>query len=110
MRVTVTSELITTEYDGHDTTDPEFFTGYIAGAEPYIVPGVTGWDNVTAEVSGEVVTISADLTTLETVPSDHESGNGNEPVNEDWVRKYVMGADAYWLAPEVLMPTEVTFA
>jgi hypothetical protein len=110
MRVTVTSELISTEHDGRDTTDPEFFVSYVAGAEPYIVPGVTSWDNVTAEVTGQRVVISADLTTLPDVPSGDQGGNAGEPVNEDWISKYILGADAYWLAPEVLMPTKVTFA
>lgn len=110
MRITVTSSLITESYDGSDTTAADFFTGYVAGAESLIVPGVTGWDNVTAEVTGDQVVISADLTTLPEVPAGDQGGNAGVPVSEDWIRDYIMGADAYWLAPEVLMPTEVTFA
>ena len=110
MRITVTSELLTKSYDGHSTLAADFFTGYVRGAEPYIVPGVTSWDNVTAEVVDKKVVISADLTTLLEVPSGDQGGNAGQPVNEDWVRDYITGADAYWLAPEVLKATEVTFA
>lgn len=110
MRVTVTADILADEYDGTPTNDPAFFVGYIAGAEPYIVPGVTGWDKVTAEVTGDTVVISADLATDDKVASDHPSGNGGQEVSEQYIREYILGADAYWLAPDVSKATEVTFA
>lgn len=110
MRVTITSDRLADEYDGNDTRDPEFYTGYLAGAEPYIVPGVTGWDNVAAEVTDDKVVITADLETEDKVAKDDPSGNGGQEVSQDYIRDYVLGADAYWLAPDVLKATEVAFA
>lgn len=108
MRITVVSEIVAREYDGNDTTAPEFFTAYIAGADGLIVPGVLSWDNVAATIVGDTVTITADLTT-EDVVTNNADYKGAE-VSEDFVSSYIMGADVYWLAPEVLMPTKVTFA
>ncbi|AZS06704.1 hypothetical protein HOU95_gp103 [Streptomyces phage Hiyaa] len=110
MRVTITSDVLEHEHDGQPVNS-NFATAYIAGAEPYIVPGVTSWDNVQAEMPDpNTVVITADLTTLDTVPKDDASTHGDTPVTTDWVRDYVTGADAYWLAPGVLRATEVTFA
>lgn len=111
MRVTITTDVLTDEYDGQPTKTPEFFTGYISGAEPHLVPGVTSWDNVTAEMIGDdQAKITADLTTLLVVADNDPSGNAGQEVSEDFVRDYILGADAYWLAPDVAKATDVTFA
>lgn len=113
MRVTITSDVLATSYDGSAIT-PEWAREYIAGAESMIVPGVVGWDNVTARGQqgddGEQIVISADLTTLLVVADDDPSGNAGQEVSEAFVKDYITGADAYWLAPEVLVAREVTFA
>lgn len=110
MRVKITSDVLMDEYDG-TKVGADFAVGYIAGAEPYIVPGVVSWDNVTADMPDpNTLVVEADLTTLLEVADNDPSGNAGQEVTEDWVRKYITGADAYWLAPEVLRATEVTFA
>lgn len=111
MRVIIATDILADEYDGQPTKTPAFLTGYIAGAEPYIVPGVVSWDNVTAEMLGDdKAKITADLTTELVVADNDPSGNAGQIVTEDWVRDYILGADAYWLAPDVAKATEVTFA
>jgi hypothetical protein len=111
MRVTVVSELVSDMYDGR-VVDENFVREYLAGTDDsLLVPGVTSWDNpqVTTNDEGQIV-ITADLVTEDRVAADHPSGNGGQPVSQDWVRDYITGADAYWFAPEVLTATEVTFA
>src|SRR5690606_19748322 len=66
------------------------------------------WDNVTAEMPDPgTLVITADLVTEDVISSGDYKG---DEVNEEFVRSYVTGADAYWLAPGVLVAREVTFA
>lgn len=104
MQVEITSDVLMTEYD-RDRVGAEFAVSYIRGAEPYIVPGVTSWDNVTADMPDPAtLVIRADLKTEDVVSSGDFRG---QEVTPEWVQGYVIGADAYWLAPGVLKATKV---
>lgn len=111
MRVTIVSEVVSSEYDG-STVDAEWVAEYLAGADDSLfVPGVSSWGNVTTEQDDEGnIILSADLTTDEKVDANHPSGNGGQVVSEDWISGYIIGADAYWFAPETLRAIKVTFA
>lgn len=109
MRVKVTSDLLMDKYDGASTKSPDWYVGYLAGAGEYIVPGITGWDEMNVHVNttgtGDVtVIIDAFVTADEFVESGEWAG---QIVNDRWVSEYIRGAGEYWLAPGVLMPTEV---
>lgn len=113
MRIRVTSELLQTEYDGQPTTSPNFYADYLHSVGGgYVVPGVYGWAVDSVSVSekvgdeSQVVVILADLETGGTIDSGDWSG---QVVNQKWVKDYILGADVYWLAPEVLKATEVVF-
>lgn len=109
MRVKVTSDLLMTRYDGCDTASPDWYRGYLSGAGEYIVPGITGWDEmnvsvVTSETGDRTVIIDAFVTADEFIESGDWAG---QVVDTAWVTEYIRGADEYWLAPGVLRPTEV---
>lgn len=108
MQIRILSQQIATEYDGTHITRG-WFAEYIAGCEQLIVPGVIGWANVQAEQDhNNDIVLTADITTEDVVTGNPEY-NGDE-VSEEFIRSYILGADVYWLAPEVLRATEVTFA
>jgi len=107
MRITISSDVLENEYDSFPVTG-SWAREYIAGAGSVIVPGVISWDNVTAEMPDPgTLVITADLVTEDVISSGDYKG---DEVNEEFVRSYVTGADAYWLAPGVLVAREVTFA
>lgn len=107
MRITITSDILENEYDGSAVT-ASWAREYIAGCESLIVPGVISWDNVTTTAPDPAtIVITADLATEDVVSEGEYKG---DEVSEEFVRSYITGADAYWLAPGVLRASEVTFA
>lgn len=107
MHVIVTSDVLEDEYDGVPV-DSRFAREYLSNADNLVVPGVTSWNNVQAHMPDPAtVVIEADLVTQDVVPSGDWKG---QEVSEDWVRGYIEGADAYWLAPGTMRATKVTFS
>lgn len=105
-QIRIVSDVVNTSYDGSQVT-PEWVAEYIAGCEHLIVPGVSSWQGVRASKEDGQIVVVADLTTEGRIAEGDYKG---DEVSEDFLREYVIGADAYWLAPEVLRATEVTFA
>lgn len=104
MKVTIKSLIMNDRYDGHKV-NARFVKEYIAGCEPYIVPGVTAWNNVQVDDSVPgAITVWADLECERRVSAGDFVG---QPVTLDWVAKYIRGAGVYWLAPETLKATAV---
>lgn len=106
MRITVTADVLASTYDG-ETVTADFVRKYLENTDGLIVPG-TAWANVTAHMADPVtVVVTADVLHEGVVSSGDYKG---QEISEDWVRDYIIGADVYWHAPEVLRATEVTFA
>lgn len=111
MRIRIVSDVMRDEYDGQ-AVNADLAEAYIAGCEPYIVPGVISWDNVeTEDRRGDrdrrQVVVSADLETLPVIPDGEFKG---QKVSAAWINGYITGADSYWLAPDVLRPVEISFS
>lgn len=111
MQISVVSDVIADCYDGY-VVDTDFVRDYIRGMNHnLIVPGVTAWNSVTTTYDDEGrIVITADLATEPLVADNDPSGYEGQAVNEQWIREYITGADAYWLVPGALVAGEITFS
>lgn len=105
MKITIVSDLLAEEHDGQPV-DADFVSEYLDRAGEHIVPGVLQWRNPTVVHAPGTLTVTADLLVTDVV--EHGEWKG-ETITEEWIRDYIVGADAYWLAPGVAQATSVTF-
>jgi len=106
-KIVIVSEVLKDEYDGHPVTS-EFIKDYLEGAPAgSVVPGTTWSDVQVADVAeGGSVEITATLTHPDRIAEGEYKG---DEISDEWIGSYILGADAYWHAPEVLRATSVVF-
>lgn len=72
----------------------------IAGAAEVLVPGVTGWENVTVTGQGDNVVVTATLATEDTITEGDWAG---QEVTAAFVAEYITGAGGWWLGHDELV-------
>jgi hypothetical protein len=101
MRIQITGDRL-----GNTTNNQ--ITSQVRGADNVLVPGVLNWAAVATRTQGTVTTISADITTEETVSSGDYAGT---LVTQEFVSGYILGAAEYWLGTngDLFLPSGVVF-